>query len=120
MSRSGFDEDKRDVTKESGNIIAMSFQTMPPLWVTSALAVVCGVSVFGAIVEKWQVLGEVNPDWPKDLPTLWREWNLEQLLEQHRSMYPNSTRIAWFRFFHGISVAALIGTLLLAAFLIRT
>jgi hypothetical protein len=92
-------------------MVAMSFQTMPATLVTSALAVVCGVSAFGATVEKWQILGEVNPDWPKDLPTLWREWNLEQLLEQHRSMYPNSTRIA---------VAALIATLLLATLLIRT
>jgi hypothetical protein len=80
-------------------MVPMYLKALSVEWVTSALLTLGCVSAFGAIVEKWRILGEVNPNWPRDLPALWREWNLAQLLEQHRSRYPNKNRVAWFRFF---------------------
>jgi hypothetical protein len=102
--------------QESGKMVPMYLKALSLEYVASALLTLGCVSALGAIVEKWRILGEVNPYWPKDLPALWRGWNVAQLLEQHRSIYPNKNRVAWFRFFRASSIAVF-ATFLLLTFL---
>ena len=98
-------------------MVSIHFRAMSLDLITSALLTFGCVLAFGAIVEKWLILAEVNPNWPKDLPALWREWNLAQLLQQHRSMYPSKKRVAWFQLFRASSIAVFSTFLLLTSLL---
>ena len=51
-----------------------------------ALPIIGSASIIGARYEKYAILGEVYPNWPRQLNLLWRNWNVRLLLRDHEAI----------------------------------